>query len=161
VAIRILLIMADARECEPLEGVTQVVCGWGPENARRAVEDHPHCDEIWNVGVVASLQGHSIGEVGEIGELHQVDCEPIHLGEGWRLLTRHEPLHSAEEAVELSSLYDVVDMEGYAIADAAGDTPVRLFKAVSDFGSEGASEAINQNLALCRKRLTHRLLSEL
>ena len=59
-----------------------------------------------------------------------------------------EPLYQPDRKKELARNYDLVDMEGYAVARAceAHDIPCILLKGVTDFGDSNAKKDIKDNI---------------
>ena len=105
---------------------------------------------IWNLGLAGALNpSYTIGQKIEIQSIAKENHPLIQINKtGARLLTSDTPLHNANLKKALSPHYDLVDMEGYAIAKAAqkANIPCRMTKIISDFAEEGGSALIKQQL---------------
>ena len=156
-----------------------LICGMGSLNAAIHVTEHiGTCSEVWNLGVVGALK-----ETLKFGDKSGVELVEKYLSlpspvsshavnvskstfpllkiaeKGWKLLSSDYPLHDQKLRRELATRWDVVDMEGYGIAQAAqkAGKPLQMVKMVSDFASEGGWELIRQNLSHLSEQLASQL----
>jgi adenosylhomocysteine nucleosidase len=139
---------------------------------------------VVNLGTAGGLHGQHVGEVLEIGTVHQHDFDhvavgsfvgrpvaggPLRLGgpagASARLATGDRLIASDEERTALAEHADVVDMEGYAVAATAlaFGREVWLVKAVSDGADAEAVGSWRDALERCSRQLagwaeTHGLL---
>jgi adenosylhomocysteine nucleosidase len=135
---------------------------------------HPEVDLVVNLGTAGALRSRPIGEVLEVGVVHQHDFDqagvsafvgrelpggPIELpgpaGATARLATGDRVVVAARERASLARHADLVDMEGYAVAAVCGrfGVPVWLTKAVSDSADEEALASWPRALAHCSDAL--------
>lgn len=126
----------------------------------------PLANEVWNLGVAGSLHEVSVGSVFDIQTVSKFVHMPDHIDEhsrqfsnnihpslsiapaGKRLVTTDFPIHDDQLRQQLSSQYDLVDMESYAIVYAANQAakPCRSWKWVSDFCKLGGEKLIREHL---------------
>lgn len=126
----------------------------------------PGCEGVWNFGLAGALKPNQpIGTIQAIKEVskwlsfpedidahsHQFGSQahpPLTLSDkGASLLSSDYPIHSPRLRDELSSQFDLIDMEGYGIAYAAKlfDKPCTLHKVVSDFVSLDGPDLIRKH----------------
>jgi adenosylhomocysteine nucleosidase len=131
-------------------------------------------DLVVNLGTAGGLRGQPVGEVVEVGRVHQHDFDheaigrfvgrpvaggPLTLdgppGATGRLATGDRVIVSEQERAALAVDADVVDMEGYAVAatSQAFGREVWLVKAVSDGADAQAVGSWREALELCSERL--------
>ena len=147
---------APLRERELPEGVViRVAEEMGLEAARVAAEElvEAGVTSIINAGVCAAL--HSRVERGAVYRISTVITEElkaaVNVGVGLglkRLVSVEEPLYQPERKRELARQYDLVDMEGYAVARVceSHEIPCVLLKGVTDFGDAQAKEDIQKHI---------------
>lgn len=114
--------------------------------------------EVWNVGFVGALRDdiakdtlHPVASCAKLAYavgggsrglstswMHAALPEIPLASHGVRLITTDWPVSDPAEKAHLAQAYDVVDMEGYAVASLAQKkgVPCSLYKVVSDFCSE-------------------------
>lgn len=168
-----LLVVALEEEAVHLH-VTQLpilVTLPGKVNAAVAVARviaHSPPSEVINLGTAGALvEGMSgLHVVGKVLE-HDLDdsawfryqgehfSEPIELGSGATLATGDRFIDDPDMRARLSCSADLVDMEGYAVAKAAGaaGVAVRLVKQVSDEAGPGARRTWSQSVGECAEAL--------
>ncbi len=131
-------------------------------------------DLVVNVGTAGGLHGQPLGEVIEVGRVHQHDFDhhgvsrlagrampggPIDLsgpaGATGRLATGDRVIASAEDRAALAEHADLVDMEGYAVAATARalGREVWLAKAVSDAADAEMAASWREALRICADAL--------
>ena len=127
----------------------------GLEAARIAAEElvEAGVTSVINAGVCAAL--HNRVERGAVYRVSTVITEElkaaVNVGVGLglkRLVSVEEPLYQPERKRELARQYDLVDMEGYAVARVceSHDIPCILLKGVTDFGDAQAKEDIQKHI---------------
>ena len=176
--MKVLFVAALEEEAHALSAHVEVChLGVGKVQAAAALAARLHrepCDLVVNIGTAGGLQGQSIGEVVEIGTVHQHDFDhagvsafvgralpggPLTLdgppGAGGRLATGDRLITSATARERLAARADVVDMEGYAVAATARafGREVWLAKAVSDGAGEQVAVEWPEALARCSEAL--------
>ena len=176
--MKVLFVAALEEEAHALAAHAEVChLGVGKVQAAAALAARLHrdpCDLVVNVGTAGGLQGQPIGEVVEVGTVHQHDFDhagvsdfvgralpggPLTLdgppGAAGRLATGDRLITSATERQRLAARADVVDMEGYAVAATARafDRQVWLAKAVSDGAGEQVAVEWPEALARCAEAL--------
>lgn len=147
-------------------GGTLVITDIGLHNAAAALARHGReHTEVWNVGFAGVLHsGLPIMElvrISRVGKfwphsgLNQDSKKMVHhtlqpveiYNEGYSLISSDVPIHEITKRQKLSDVgYDLVDMEGYAIAHLAHHLkiPINMYKIVSDYAQAGG-------IALIRK----------
>jgi nucleoside phosphorylase len=83
--------------------------------------------------------------------------EPISVHrDGVHLVTSDTPIHSTIERKELSKNFDLVDMEGYAIAwfSQETNTPLRMHKVISDMCNSLTSQEIRKILPSLSEKIS-------
>ncbi len=143
-----------------------VITGVGLHAAQHATTLHgASACEIWNGGLAASLNPDlplgSVVEAGVVGKY--VPSGPLDAGsEEWvqitlpdlsisdstfKLISTDFPIHADPHRSELAPHWDLIDMEGYAIAYGARalGKPVKLFKLISDFATPAGRDLIKKN----------------
>ncbi|RAG83947.1 nucleoside phosphorylase [Streptacidiphilus pinicola] len=172
---RPLLVLAVAEEAAHLtSGLPVLLTGMGKVNAATAVATvlarGPRPTAVVNLGTAGALKPGFAGVTHEVSSVIQHDLDsamlasltgvtyggPIGLtGRGPVLATGD--LFVADEAARarLAEEADLVDMEGYAVAQAVRQTglPVRLVKHVSDDAGEGAAKSWRESVDDCAKEL--------
>lgn len=138
-----------------------VITGMGMVAAERAVIDTLatfSIETIWNFGVAGKLSAGKVGEVYSVQKIGRFPGkEEIHLPEeGVSLISSETPIHDQALSKRLSEKWQLVDMEGYGIAQAAAmyNKPLFMRKFVSDFASEGGAELIKKNIASLAKQIS-------
>ena len=140
----------------PDDVVVKVADEMGLEAARIAAEElvEAGATTIINAGVCAAL--HNRVERGSVYRISTVITEElkaaVNVGVGLglkKLVSVEEPLYQADRKQELARQYDLVDMEGYAVARVceAHQIPCILLKGVTDFGDAMAKEDIQTHIA--------------
>lgn len=140
----------------------------------RRLATGPSVDLVVNIGTAGALQPRTVGEVLEVGVVHQHDFDqagvsafvgrelpggPIELpgpdGATARLATGDRIVVGSDDRSALAASADLVDMEGYAIASVCDrlDVPVWLVKAVSDSADEQATVSWPRALERCSAAL--------
>lgn len=130
---------------------------------------------VVNVGTAGGLHAQPVGEVAEVGRVHQHDFDhagvsafvgaplpggPIDLddpgGATARLATGDRLVVDPAQRARLAEDADLVDMEGYAVAATCRrfEVPVRLIKAVSDSADADAAMTWKDALERCSAELT-------
>lgn len=168
----------DITSCYAFEQGWIVISGMGIHAAQMAVSTYAHkIDEVWNLGMAGALHGTlPIGEMCEIGtvekyvpagfldpysqECVQTIIPPLTLSQKKnRLISSDFPIHDSTHRSHLSTLGDLVDMEGYGVAYAAHHLgkKCRMWKIISDFASPGGRELIRKNKAKISERIAEAL----
>ena len=140
----------------PDDVMLKVADEMGLEAARIAAEELVECGAttIINAGVCAAL--HNRLERGSVYRISTVITEElkaaVNVGVGLglkKLVSVEEPLYQADRKQELARQYDLVDMEGYAVARVCEthQIPCILLKGVTDFGDAMAKEDIQTHIA--------------
>ncbi len=169
-----LLVLALHSEAQFLRTTLPVlITGVGKVNAALAVAEVlaggllP--SEVVNFGTAGALRPGLVGthEVSEVLE-HDLDGDILQAMTGGRhteritLAGRGPVLATGDVFVDddllrarLGTVADLVDMEGYAVARAAGrrGVPVRLIKHVSDEAGDGAARTWAEAVEDCARRL--------
>jgi adenosylhomocysteine nucleosidase len=135
---------------------------------------HPEVELVVNVGTAGALRPLQIGEVLEVGVVHQHDFDqrgvssfvgrdvpggPIELpgprGASARLATGDRVVVDPRERARLARHADLVDMEGYAVAAVCArfGVPAWLVKAVSDTADAETSTSWPAALQRCSSAL--------
>jgi nucleoside phosphorylase len=136
-----------------------LICGMGPKATEESIKNHiQHYDLIVNFGIVGALRedisSHEIHMVSTVSNdtFHKIKLQ----NEGLRLLTVTEPLHDKEKRDAFSSDFDLVDMEGYVIAQYAAQhkKPCKMYKIISDFCKAGGPEEIKAKLPALSQKLS-------
>ncbi|MEZ0066412.1 adenosylhomocysteine nucleosidase [Streptacidiphilus sp. MAP12-20] len=172
---RPLLVVAVAEEAAHLTtDLPVLLTGMGKVNAATAVATvlarGPRPTGVVNLGTAGALKSGLAGATHEVSAVIQHDLAsdvlasltgvtygaPIGLtGRGPVLATGD--LFVAEESARarLAEQADLVDMEGYAVAQAVRQTglPVRLVKHVSDDAGEGAAQSWRESVDGCAVEL--------
>ncbi len=172
---RPLLVLAVAEEAAHLNtDLPVLLTGMGKVNAATALATvlarGPRPTGVVNLGTAGALKPGFGGVTHEVSSVIQHDLDtamlasltgvtygaPIGLtGRGPVLATGD--LFVSEEAARarLAELADLVDMEGYAVAQAVRQVglPVRLVKHVSDDAGEGAAQSWRESVDGCAKEL--------
>lgn len=176
--MRVLFVAALEEETEALAAHAEVVhLGVGKVQAAAALAARlatDPCDLVVNLGTAGGLHGQPIGEVVEIGTVHQHDFDhagmsafvgralpggPLAVdgppGATGRLATGDRLITSAATRAQLAATADVVDMEGYAVAATARafGREVWLAKAVSDTAGDQVALEWPEALARCSRSL--------
>jgi len=176
--VNVLFVAALEEEAQALAAHVEVChLGVGKVQAAVALAARLHrdpCDLVVNIGTAGGLQGQPIGEVVEIGTVHQHDFDhagvsafvgrdlpggPLRLdgpsGASGRLATGDRLITSTSARARLAGQADVVDMEGYAVAATARalGREVWLAKAVSDGAGEDVAAEWPVALAHCSEAL--------
>lgn len=155
------IIFATKKEAEPFlklnfsSDINIKISGVGLEAARIASEEliKEKASYIINAGVCAGL--HHRVKRGEIYRISTVITEglktAVNIGIGFnlkKLVSVEEPLYQVERKRELARQYDLVDMEGYAVARVCEkySIPCLLIKGVTDFGDQNAKDDIQNFL---------------
>lgn len=158
-----LLLFADPKEAAPsldllrakqcdegycFEGGRIVITGWGKQAGGVALRYGQGATIIYNLGFAATLHDDPLFSLHRVLSAHLIDNQGLTLNNaGKRLLSVDTPLHDSALRKQLSLRWDLIDMEGYSIAQAAEalNKPCQLWKIVSDTGEEGASATIRQH----------------
>jgi purine nucleosidase/adenosylhomocysteine nucleosidase len=153
---RQLYVFATELEAEiPREKTSReiFITGMGPYSAAVNLTRHltkNRYDSVVNIGFAGSLkEGAQVGEFYEIhtlGKAHhpKLSAKPQRRFPEASLFTSDFPIHDMELRRQLSKEYDLVDMEGWAIATTCAymKIPCAFIKVVSDFCSTTTSEEI-------------------
>lgn len=162
------------------EGGAILITGWGVLNALSAtLRFGPSFDLLWNLGFAGSLGTLEPGTIVSIGTLDRHIQFPETTGERskglakgltptlraegeGRLLTVDFPLHDEALCQELSKQWDLVDMEGYAIAHAAKELgkPALFHKVVSDIAHPGGHQILHTHAATWSEQLSQLLTTQ-
>lgn len=121
---------------------TICLCGMGSAHIAERLEPLlPTCDAIWNFGFAGAL--HPELPIGMLCSVAIAGRECI-AHEGMRLVTVDAPLHDPAERDRLALDWDLVDMEGEAIAALAKryGKPLKMVKVVSDNANAQTSQTI-------------------
>jgi adenosylhomocysteine nucleosidase len=172
---RPLLVLAVAEEAAHLTtDLPVLLTGMGKVNAAAAVAAMlargPRPTGVVNLGTAGALKPGFEGVTHEVSSViqHDLDSEllasltgvtygaPIGLtGRGPVLATGDLFVSDETARARLAEVADLVDMEGYAVAQAVRQTglPVRLVKHVSDEAGEGAARTWRESVDGCAKEL--------
>lgn len=172
---RPLLVLAVKEEAQYLDtDLPILLTGMGKVNAATALSNvlarGPRPSEVVNLGTAGALRPgwsgtHVVGTVIQ----HDLDGEllatltgetygaPLTLPAGGDVVLATGDTFVSDEAarIRLAARAALVDMEGYALASAAGlaGVPVRLVKHVSDEAGEGAARSWRESVADCARAL--------
>lgn len=149
------------RPCCGARGIFIVISGMGAEaagNACRYAVETLGAARIVNAGVAGSLSGAALpGEIcvaGYVGN-EQMEGLSVKSRSGFadhlrviRLVTVGEPVFGGERRTVLSASYDLVDMEGYAVAEECARTGVEVVfvKGVTDMADEEGRQALHKRI---------------
>lgn len=149
-----------------------VVTGIGPFAAYTTLEHFMDTScSIINLGIAGAInRALKSGVVYPIAQASKLCWHPkkssitspqVVQASGFRLVTVDFPLRQAKTRDELQPQFDLVDMEGYAIARLAArhNKPLQLYKVVSDYCDEHTGEAIQKNLPHLSKLLADATVS--
>ncbi|MDP1836624.1 MAG: hypothetical protein Q8K75_11955 [Chlamydiales bacterium] len=158
-----------------------VISGMGNFAAACAIARYgAEATEVWNFGCAGSLKSTlNIGDIFEVSsvmhnpmlpdgidnhsrKLYEMVHPPIVLAkEGVRLVSSEYPIHLPTFSAKLVSHADLVDMEGYGVAQAAQriNVPCRQWKVVSDFCNLNGPELIQKHLSLVSDVIRHKILT--
>ncbi|WP_174514511.1 nucleosidase [Streptacidiphilus jiangxiensis] len=172
---RPLLVLAAAEEAAHLDDRLPVLLtGMGKVNAATAVASvlarGPRPTAVVNLGTAGALKPGFGGLTHEVSSVIQHDLDsavlasltgvtygaPIGLtGRGPVLATGDVFVADEAARARLAEAADLVDMEGYAVAQAVRQfgLPVRLVKHVSDEAGEGAAQSWRESVDDCAKQL--------
>ncbi|MFJ5829271.1 nucleosidase [Streptomyces sp. NPDC093089] len=174
-ADRPLLVVAVKEEAQFLDtDLPVLLTGMGKVNAATALATvlgrGPRPSGIVNLGTAGALRSgwtgtHVVGTVVQ----HDLDGEllatltgetygaPLTLPDGGDVVLATGDAFIADEAarVRLAERAELVDMEGYALATAAGlaGVPLRIVKHVSDEAGDGAARSWRESVAECARAL--------
>ncbi len=127
-----------------------VVSGWGCEKAHKtALTYGPRVDVIWNLGIAGALVDTlALGTMHRISQVGKSKSPSLDLKGTKRLFTSDVPIHDSVSRQTLAKEWDLVDMEGYGVAQAARalEKECHLFKLVSDFAKKETRELILKNM---------------
>ena len=140
-------------ESKPPSNVLVEISGIGLESARVCSERliQKGVKAIVNPGICAGL--HNRVKRGSVYRIASVVTEELKaavnvgIGVGLKkLISVEEPLHNNEKRKEYAKDYDLLDMEGYAVARVCekNNIPCLLLKAVTDFGDNSAKQDIKK-----------------
>ncbi|MEV8623826.1 nucleosidase [Streptomyces sp. NPDC051079] len=172
---RPLLVLAVKEEAQYLDtDLPILLTGMGKVNAATALSSvlarGPRPSEVVNLGTAGALRTgwsgtHVVGTVIQ----HDLDGEllatltgetygaPLTLPAGGDVVLATGDTFVSDEAarMRLAARAALVDMEGYALATAAGlaGVPLRLVKHVSDEAGEGAARSWRESVADCARAL--------
>ncbi len=140
------------------------------------------CSEIWNIGFAGALKGGldiacivPIRHVGKYVPLddHELDLQShdclkqilpdISLQDATHsLISSDFPIHNKLHRDRLAPNYDLVDMEGYAIAHLAKELGKKcyMWKIVSDFATPGGRELIRKNKRKLSEEIARHIINE-
>lgn len=114
-------------------------CGVGPDRARRRSEEALRgfdADLVVSFGTCGSLVGHEVGSVLRIGSVREGEGPPQTVGEGVAGVTVRRGVFDPVERDRLAGQgSEVVEMEAYAVWQAAAGRPFAALKVVSDRAS--------------------------
>ncbi len=167
------IIFATNEEAAPFlkkdlpSNVMVEISGVGLEAARLSSERlvKKGAKTLINVGICAGL--HNRVRRGSVYRIASVFTEElkaavnIGLGLGLKkLVSVEKPLHDTLRKKELARDYDLLDMEGYAVARVCeqNDIPCLLLKGVTDFGDNFAKEDIKKFIKPTSKTLAEALI---
>ena len=153
------ILFATEKEARPFvgrgapDGVVVAVSGMGMAAARVATESliqKQGCRLIINAGVCGALKDSlPRGAVYHVSSVANEAADEIDIQEeGLRLISVDEPVFETERKQRLAGQGDLVDMEGYAVAQVchAHQVPCRLIKGVTDFGDHHGKEDIQTHI---------------
>ena len=171
------ILFATEKEAEPLRrrklppGVRIFVSGMGPDAARRTTEEaiRQGAERVLNAGVCAALSPEiPRGSVFRIERVANEDDEraidlPVEPGNPLplaRLASVERPLFEPARRERLAQRADLVEMEGFAIADVCrrNDVPCILVKGVTDFADESGRNDIRTHLSTVSEAVARALL---
>ncbi|MEN7972688.1 MAG: hypothetical protein ABFR47_02515 [Verrucomicrobiota bacterium] len=165
------ILFATGMEAHPFiergvpEGTIPLICGMGMEAARAAtlelIEKHG-CTSVINAGVCGALDDSlERGSVHRIMTVFNVDGASCSVEtQGKCLVTVEEPVFQPDRKKELSTLGDLVDMEGYAVARVCEEhnIPCIMVKGVTDFGDHNGKDDIQTHLAPVSEAVAGKLI---
>lgn len=141
-----------------------LITGMGPSPAAQKTTLYaPTASCIYNFGIAGSLHSHHT-----LFSWHTVSVVTHHATKksfilsktpGSRLLTLDTPLYDEQLRNSLQTHYDLVDMEGFAIAEAASylNIPTYLHKIVSDFCSSSTSDTIRLHIKTLSQKIADKI----
>ena len=166
------IIFATDEEAAPflekdVPNVMVEISGVGLEAARLSSEKlvKKGAKILINAGICAGL--HNRVKRGAVYRVASVFTEElktaVNIGLGLslkKLVSVEKPLHDVSRKKELAKDYDLLDMEGYAVARVCeqNNIPCLLLKAVTDFGDNFAKEDIKKFIKPTSKTLAKALL---
>ena len=144
------------------EQIAAAICGIGKAAAAAGVQyllERLRVTAIINAGICGAADDSvTVGAVYRVGEVCDADAPALaaldcpagrwsHLPPV-RLVTSGEPVFETNRRLEISRMGSVVDMEGYAIADACrrASVPCCLLKGVTDLADEAGRASMENNI---------------
>jgi len=134
-----------------------IISGMGPAKARKAAQTliEEGVSAILNAGVCGALSDEiGRGEVFSVPRVsdetaHSITLQPPALLPARHLVSVKDPVFQPERRRELSVLGDLVDMEGFAVAEVCAEQniPCLIIKGVTDFGDRGGRGDIRRYLS--------------
>ncbi|MBN2702892.1 MAG: UbiA family prenyltransferase [Pontiellaceae bacterium] len=153
------ILFATEMEAKPFldrgepDGTVTVISGMGLEAARAATEkliQEHGCSFVINAGVCGALSDSlERGTVHQVATVVSEEGNRIALKEdGLRLVSVGNPVFQPERKASLSAHADLVDMEGYAVAEVCKARGVRslMIKGVTDFGDHNGKADIRTHI---------------
>ena len=133
--------------------VCVLTCGVGVRSSEAltaALLQQSSFECILNIGTCGALTNNlPVGTVCAVSSVHYRDAPAILIDRSTncRLITVKRPIADPNIRAEHTSLADICDMEGYSIASVAQkfapQTPLHLFKVVSDLAGKESDQALN------------------
>ena len=149
------------------DGGQIAVSGMGVIRAAIAVAKYGvQAQQVWNVGLAGALSPrYQLGQWATIGSVRKCltlaegisdhalsvgnSCfDEIVVGHGSaRLISVDFPIYSGQQKEKLQSVADLVDMEGYGVAQAAKalDKPCSMWKMISDMADAKGLQSLREN----------------
>ena len=154
--------IAKAEELYSFDKADILITGMGLEQTERAVTKHiEHASALINFGIAGALrQELAVGSIHNVRHVASEDFEKIGIQkDGLRLLSVIAPLFDPKARYLNSYHFDLVDMEGYAIAKVAQmhGKPCFLYKIISDHCTSDGSCLIKERLPMLSQRLAQAL----
>lgn len=146
-----------------------VIPGMGILAVAQAICRYAHlAKEVWNLGVAGALHDHfQLEQLVEIATVNRNPLVPDYVCErsqlfqtnvfpslslspqGKHLVSGDYPIQDLPARLALAARFDMIDMEGYGVANAARycNLPCHIWKVVSDWAKPGSMELIREKLA--------------
>jgi adenosylhomocysteine nucleosidase len=160
-----------------------LISGMGPTATLHSLYQFPYAvDEIWNLGIAgalnSSLKSGDLYEVNQVGKLAPTEKETsIHgiyvfnqlhphftcetkITPSYKLISSDYPLFHENVKNAIQHEWDLVDMEGYALASFANEkkVPLKIWKGVSDLASSNGEFAIVDLLPKVSNKLAEQVI---
>ena len=153
------ILFATEMEAKPFldrgapDGTVTVISGMGLDVARAATEkliQEHGCSLVINAGVCGALNDSlERGSVHRVASVVSEDLNVIPLqDDGLRLVSVENPVFQPDRKEPLLAHADLVDMEGYAVAEVckAQGVRCRMIKGVTDFGDDNGKADIRTHI---------------